>query len=331
MTIYDIAEKANVSASTISRVINNKPGVSEKKRREIQKLLDELHYEPDENAQNLVKQKSNMIGILTDDLNSRHQNMGTARIQNAILSSGFNCFIKYIGREDDAVRNSIIDMARKRVEGVLVLGVSFHDHRPLKKAISRYLPDTPIVLVHQVKTIDLPNVYAVGADEKKGIQHCVEKLLEKNRKNLLLMVDENRTSEEEIKESFKQAVKRAPGINYKICTDVKATREGGETALKELYPEYPEMDGLLCVNDSIAIGAMYALQDLGKRIPEDVSIIGEDNSESCDACRPKLTSMDPMLAVDTVMSANILVDVLSGVSRNRSVVLEMEIVERETL
>ena len=91
------------------------------------------------------------------------------------------------------------------------------------------------------------------------------------------------------------------------------------------------MDGLLCVNDSIAIGAMYALKDLGKRIPEDVSIIGEDNSESCDACRPKLTSMDPMLAVDTVMSANILVDVLSGVSRNRSVVLEMEIVERETL
>ena len=72
MTIYDIAKLAGVSASTVSRVANNKPGIKEETRRQIQALLDEYDYQPNETARGLVNQSSRMIGILITDIRDAH-------------------------------------------------------------------------------------------------------------------------------------------------------------------------------------------------------------------------------------------------------------------
>lgn len=331
MTIYDIAKAAGVSASTVSRVINGKKGVGEKKRREVQALLDEFHYIPDANARNLVTQKTHMVGILMDDLQSRHMNSGTVDIQNVILRAGYYCFIKYIGQGDNALEDAIKDMAMKRVEGVLLMGVTFHNHQLLEKALKKYLQDVPVVLVHQTKRPQMENVYAVGADESEGIKRCVKKLTEKGRKDLVLVIDRDRTSEKLIGDSFLEAVDAMPEINGRVYTGVDATRTGGESIIGRIVEENPQLDGLLCVNDSIAIGTIYGLQNMGKRVPEDVSVIGEDNSELCEACKPRLTSMDTMLRLSTVLSAHILTDILDGRPRNHQTTMEMEIVDRETV
>ncbi len=331
MTIYDIAEKAGVSASTVSRVINNRKGVGEKKRREIQALLDELHYTPDGNARNLVTQKTYMVGILIDDLKSRHMNSGTVDVQNVILRAGYYCFIKYIGEGENVLEEAIKDMAMRRVEGVLLMGLTFHNHQLLEKSLKKYLKDVPVILVHQTKRPLMDNVYAVGADEGEGIQRCVRKLTERGRKNLVLVIDRARTSEKLIRDSFLHMVKAMEGIEGTVYTDVEASRNGGEGIVEQILEENPEVDGMLCVNDSIAIGTVYGLQNMGKRVPEDVSIIGEDNSELCEACKPRLTSMDTMLRLSTVLSAHILTDVLDGRTRNHQTTMEMEIVDRETV
>lgn len=331
MTIYDIAKKAGVSASTVSRVINGKKGVGEKKRREIQALLDELHYIPDANARNLVTQKTHMIGILMDDLQSRHMNSGTVDIQNVILRAGYYCFIKYIGQGDDALENAIKDMAMKRVEGVLLMGVTFHNHQLLEKALKKYLQDIPVLLVHQTKRPQMDNVYAVGADESEGIKRCVKKLTERGRKNLVLVIDQGRTSKNLIRDSFLEAVNAIAGTTGYVYTEVEATRTGGERVIEKILEENPQVDGMLCVNDSIAIGTIYGLQNMGKMVPEDVSVIGEDNSELCEACKPRLTSMDTMLRLSTVLSAHILTDILDGRPRNHQTTMEMEIIDRETV
>ncbi len=331
MTIYDIAKEAGVSASTVSRVINGKKGVGEKKRLEIQTLLDKFHYIPDANARNLVTQKTHMVGILMDDLQSRHMNSGTVDIQNVILRAGYYCFIKYIGQGDSVLEDAIKDMAMKRVEGVLLMGLTFHNHQLLEKALKKYLRDIPVILVHQTKRPQLDNVYAVGADESEGIRRCVRKLTERGRKDLVLVIDQGRTSKKLIGDSFLEAVESMPGITGHIYTEVEATRIGGEDIIEKIVEENPGVDGLLCVNDSIAIGTIYGLQNMGKRVPEDVSVIGEDNSELCEACKPRLTSMDTMLRLSTVLSAHILTDILEGRTRNHQTTMEMEIVDRETV
>ena len=98
MTIYDIAEMAGVSASSVSRVINGKPGVNRKKRAEIEALLHEHHYMPDENARNLVLQENHTVGILTDNLNEDvRMSDGLVRAEYELLRNGYFCFVKYIG------------------------------------------------------------------------------------------------------------------------------------------------------------------------------------------------------------------------------------------
>ena len=332
MTIYDIAKAAGVSASTISRVINNKEGVSEKKRQEIKDLLNKYHYLPDENAQNLVRQSTHTIGILVDELNSMHIMDSAARVECSIMAAGYFCFMKYIGEGPDAVKDSLIDMAKKRVEGLFLMGVRFADHDTLAEYIKSYLPDIPVVLVHQNRTINLPNVYAVGSNEKRGIENCVDRLAERGRKHLLLMIDAGRTSAQTIRSAFEQRIIYShPEIKFDVLTDVPKSREGGSECIRRFFPDHPDIDGILCVNDTMAVGVLYTLQELGKKIPKDISLIGEDNSLICEATQPKLTSMDPMLAIDSTTSAAVLLDVLKGMNRNKSITFEMEIVERETL
>lgn len=333
MNIYDIAKLTGVSASTVSRVANGKPGVGKKKRELIEEALRQYHYVPDEMARSLVNQKSQTIGILTDDLDSRRQNEGTAQIENVLMSNGYYCFTKYIGNADNAIENGISDLAKRRVEGALLLGVSFREHRKLASAVERYLPDVPVVLVYQNSRFERENIYSVGADEKKGFRLCVDHLAQKGRKNIVLFIDRGRYSEKPIISYFQEAVSSYAdlGMTGWISSGIEPTVSGGQNEMRRMLMLHPNIDGVLCAQDSIAIGAMYACMDYGKRVPEDISVIGEDNSALCEACRPKLTSLDTMVSDCTITSARVLVDVLRGVACSHEIHYEMRLKKRGSL
>lgn len=331
MTIYDIAKMTGVSPSTVSRVINGKPGVGAQTRARIKEVLKQNNYIPDETARSLATQATHMIGILTDNLDSYRQNEGTAKSENELMANGYQCYTKYIGGGADALEEGIADLAKRHVEGVLLMGPSFMEHSVLKRIIKNWLPDTPVILVHQTERIGLDNVYCVGANEKKGFRCCVERMVKKGRRNLILVIDKNRVSQTKIEGYFRDAVSEYTDVEAYVYTGVEPTVDGGIEIAGQILNEHPEVDGVLCAQDGIAIGVMYAMQDQGRRIAEDISVIGEDNSTLCDVCRPRLTSLDTMLTATTLMSVHILLDVLRGREQTRKVTLDMELVERETL
>lgn len=331
ITIYDIAELAGVSPSTVSRALNGKPGVSRKNRDRIQKVLEENRYIPDENAKSLVMQRTHTVGILTDDLGSQHQNEALSRCQNELIVHGYQCISRYVNGEPDAMEKAISELSIRRVAGALFIGLSFTDHDRLKGILNRWLPDTPVVLVYQNERIQQNNIYCVGANEKKGFRYCVQRMADQGRKNLVLIVERNRASETKIQDIFETAVQDYPGVKYGIYTNIEPCMEEANQVVDRILQERPETDGILCVQDRLAIEVMYALLERGKQIPRDISVIGEDNSQLCEVCRPKLTSLDTMVDVATMMSVRMLVDVLEGRSQTHKVTLDMELVERETL
>ncbi len=330
ITIYDIAKLAGVSPSTVSRALNGKPGVSRKNREMIRKVLEENHYVPDETARSLVLQRTHTIGILTDDLGSQHQNEALARCQNELVVNGYQCISRYVGNEPGAMEKAISELSIRRVAGALLIGLSFTDHVRLRQAIMKWLPNTPVVLVYQNERIDSNHIYCVGANEKKGFHYCVQRMAERGRKNLVLIVEQNRASQTKIQEHFENAVR-----DYELasCFTYAGVNigSGADAIAERIVEERPETDGILCVQDRLAIEVMYALQKRGKRIPEDISIIGEDNSALCEVCRPQLTSLDTMVDVCAMMSVRMLVDVLQGRSQTHKITLDMELIERETL
>ena len=331
MNIHDIARIAGVSTSTVSRVVNSKPGVGKRKRELIEAIIREHNFQPDETARSLVTQSTRTIGILTDDLNSRRQNEGIARIENEIMSAGYQCFMKYIGEREDAIEQGIADLARRRVEGALLLGVRFRNHALLAEVLRRYLADVPVVLMYQTERIDMDNVYCVGADERRGFAHCIDRLYDAGRRYTALLIDLHRASEKQIQCYVQEAVARHPDMTCRVYTGIVPRVTSGMEAMRRILQEYPQVDSILSAQDAIAIGAMYECLDRGIAVPGQISVIGEDNSAACEACRPTLSSLDTMILATSNNSVRLLLDVLSGRACSHKMVLDMELVERESI
>lgn len=330
MTIYDIAKLAGVSASSVSRVVNGKPGVNRVTREKIQQLLREHNYVPDSNARNLVMQSTHTIGILTDDIDTLHQVEGAHRVEYELMRNGYYCFSRYIGRGSDAVEKGMIDMARHRVEGAVCLGDAFRDVEAVTYAVKRHLPNTPVVMIHNTMTFPLPNIYSIGADEKEGIESCVDFLARRGRRNIILVVNKNRISGPLIRASFDAGLKRNPSVQGTVYNGIPDTVDGGEQLAFQLLREHPEADGLICTTDLIAIGVLNILKEKGVPVPQKISLLGEHNSSFCETCRPRLSSLDAMIMMSSIMGARTMLDVLNGREPSHHVTLRMTIVERGT-
>lgn len=330
MTIYDIAKLAGVSASSVSRVVNGKPGVNKATRQKIEALLLQHNYIPDANARNLVTQSNRTIGILTDDIVTLHHTEGCHKVEHELMRNGYYCFVKYIGQGPDAVENGMIDLARHRVEGALCLGNSFRNAELVNSAVTRHLSGTPIMMVHNTHTFGPDNIYSVGADERSGFERCVELMVSRGRRSLALVINEGRVSAAIIRDGFERGLRSHPEAKGLIYTGIPANVEGGAAVALRLLKEHPEVDGLLCAHDLIAIGALNELQEQGIKVPQQIAILGENNSAFCETCRPKLSSLDPMISMAATLGARTLLDVLEKRESSRRITLQMEIVERGT-
>ena len=179
MTIYDIAKCAGVSASTVSRVLNNKPGVNRETRARIEKLLVENHFAPTASAQGLVSQSSRIIGIMMSDIRTIHHAESAYYVEQALRKAGYSCLIVNCGFTDESQEEGLRLLASRRAEAVVLIGSTFQSEK-IKKAIALLLGDRPIIWENGI--IDLPNVYSVLADEEHGVAACLELLYSKGRR-----------------------------------------------------------------------------------------------------------------------------------------------------
>ena len=176
MTIYDIAREAGVSASTVSRVINNKPGIKESTRKKVQKLLDEYNYTPDVAARGLVMQASKFIGILIEDIRVSHHTESAYVIEQEMTRQGYTCITFSTGADSKRKAQYIEILEQRRVEGAIFIGSMFGTEA-VRQSVEQHLSNTPVVIVNGA--LDLPNTYSVLIDEERGTEECVALLPKK--------------------------------------------------------------------------------------------------------------------------------------------------------
>lgn len=178
MTIYDIAREAGVSASTVSRVINHKPGIKESTRQRVQELLERYHYTPDISARGLVTQASRFIGILIEDIRVEHHTESAYVLEQAMTAKGYTCITFSTGPQPERKAQYIQILEQRRVEGVFLIGSMFGTPE-VRQSIAQHMHGIPVVLVNG--ELDLPNAYNVLADEQQGTADCVALLAEAGR------------------------------------------------------------------------------------------------------------------------------------------------------
>lgn len=330
MTIYDIAQEAGVSASTVSRVINKKKGVNKQNRILVEALLKKYNFEPNASARGLVQQSTKIIGILMSDIRTSHHAEGVYFIEQELKKYGYNCIIINSGFSDAAREESIRTLFSRRVEAIVLVGSTFQSEN-IRKAILEYLEGLPVIIENG--HINLPNVYSVLADEQNGISDCVKLLYGKGKRHPAF-INRGETPSNNLKIlGFKNALRDLSGCQnppvLQLDTDKDEWQDSYDTTLR-LVKDCPDTDGIIYATDLLANAGIQALRDAGYAIPEQIAVIGVDNSTYARISSPKLTSLDNKLEQLSITCADILVRVLQGEKVANKIMILSDIVERET-
>ncbi len=321
-TIYEIAEEVGVSAATVSRVLNNKTGVKKETRAKVLASVKKHNFSLNETARGLVSQSTKMIGILLADLRTTHHTDGIYYIQQELDRLGYCCLIMNTGYEEAEKVRYLKILKQRRVEAVVLIGSNFASPA-VKDAISEYLPNIPIFITNGF--IELPNVYGVIADDRQGVEACVRFLKGKGRKRVAF-INGRHTPSNEMKLLGFQDGAGDDALVFENGFDYNSTEEIITTMLKE----HPEVDALICVDDPVALMVLRILKDRNVQVPQQISVMGINNSSSAELSIPRLSSLDNMLLDVNLTTARSLVDVIQGRYVPKKIMVYSKIVERET-
>ena len=328
MTIYDIARMAGVSASTVSRVVNNKPGIKEETRKQILALLEQYDYSPNETARGLVNKASRMIRRLIADIRYAHHVDIAYYIEEEMGKHGYCSLILNTGLTDDKKVDAVKVLEQRRVDGVILVGSTFQCDA-VKRAVESGLSKVPVVITNGY--LDLPNVKGVLVDEREGVERCVEMLHSKGHEKLAFVLPNHTPSNLSKQQGFIQGMEKKgwerEGMWLYECP---TTLEDGYAMMERILEEHPDVEGVIFGEDLSAVSAIRVLHDRKIAVPGQVAVMGVDNSKYCDICYPKLTSLNNRLVEMSLEAARILLDSLEGRENPDRIMLFSRIVERES-
>lgn len=299
----DIAKMANVSEAAVSLVLNDKPSrISEKKKKEIKAIAQELNYVPNMAAQSLAKKSSQTIGIVIPDIENPFFSKLCKQLEEQFRALGYLTII--VNTNDEfAIEKKLIQMLLNRgVDGlIMVLSNESFASKTEQTAFLKAI-DRPFVLVDRYVVMD--EVNQVYFDHVAGAKMAASYLLESGHENIALMTgDLNLPSTLDKVAGYQQALAyyhQPVPQNYLIETGYRF-KDGIEKTAQLTTLE--EVTAVMATNDMVALGVMKQLKQLGYKIPETISIVGYDRLEVADFFDLALTTVEqntPLLAEKSV-------------------------------
>ncbi len=278
-TIKDVAKKANVSVATVSRVINKKGYVNEETRALVENAIHQLNYIPNELARSLFNKHSKLIGVLVPHFDTQFYAELIEGIENAAMRLGYKIMLS--NTQDSAKREKdyIHIYSQYNIDGIIVAS-NAHNVEQLIKS------DLPIVTVDHILSENIPsitsnNILGGIIAAQKLISGGARFILELRGPSFLLTVSERSLG-------FRQVLvqNNIPYISYD--TDLL---NPNIDVIRKTIEEHPEIDGIFATSDFLAIHAQNILQKLGRRVPEDVQIVGFDNIVYTTLVSPTITTI----------------------------------------
>jgi LacI family transcriptional regulator len=332
VTINQVAQESGVSLATVSLVLRNRPGISSETRARVLDVVDRLGYQ----SKASVNKRGSMsrIGMLvrmessvTPQTNPFYSRVMSG-IEEACRCNGISLLYAalLVDENNHPVQNLPV-WANGDVDGLLMVG-AFVDHTVTTVLGKR---TCPIVLVDAYS--DTESYDAVVSDNFMASYQAVEYLLKKGHRHIGLVGSEANAypSLRERRFGYLRALKEA-GITNTYIADFNVNRSHGQEEVTRLLQAHPEITALFGVNDEVSVSAMRSARELGRSIPQDLSIVSYDDTMLAVHASPKLTTMH----VDTVAMGQVAVQMLSFRLENphaarMTLVVHPELVERESV
>ncbi len=307
VTIKDIAKRCNVSAQTVSRVVNQRPDVAPATRAAIEKAIAELGYQPSALARSLVHQRSRTLGVITAGLKYVGISLTLHGITAQCEASGYSLLLTELSQFRPGKLQPLIDsLMAHHVEGIIIFATEF-DGNFDATAVELPMTSTPIVVLkHRIN----PNFTTVGVDNYGGGRAATDYLVAQGYKHIGLISGPLDWPEAvERKRGWEDAL-RAAGRPVDVHAWVEGTwsSASGERALAALVVANPELDAVFASNDQMALGALHYANTHGIAVPEQLAVIGFDNMTESAHFSPALTTIQQplrelgILAVKTILA-----------------------------
>ena len=315
ITIKDIAREAGYAVGTVSRVLNNHPDVSETAREKIMEVVNRHHFELNKNAKHLKQQTSKGIAIIVKG----SQNMLFASIveqmQGMLIEKGLACLIYYINEMENEVETAVRLCAERRPAGIMFLGCNMQYFRERFAAIT-----VPCVLVtNSAKALDFPNLSSVCINDTEASYAVIRRLIENGHRKIGILggyLEKSKVSQTRYngcREAFENH--NIPFDCDKQYMESFFSMADSYSAMQMLMHKMPDITAVFAMSDVMAIGAIRAIKDCGKKVPDDISVVGFDGLELSEYLFPKLTTIRQNRERIAQRSVEILLDSIDNGSK----------------
>lgn len=331
-TSFDIAALAGVSQPTVSRALNNSPSVSAETRARVLAAAEQLNYKVDKNASGLRRSRSHTLALLFEEttvednlINPFYLSMLGAMVRKC-ADTGYDLLISFQQLSSDW---HVEYADTHKADGLILLGYGnyFQSEPVLQRMVERGTH-----FVRWGSTAGSHLGATVGSDNEQGGFDATEHLLQSGRRKVAFM-GTTHPGFQEFHDRWRGYCRalRAAGIepDERLCVDAEPSEQAGRDAVEELGRRNVEFDAVFAASDVAAIGAMHALQKLGRHIPEEVAIVGFDDIPAANLSSPPLSTVrqDSRKAGETLVEAAVEA-VEFGTARNQ--LLPVKLVVRES-
>lgn len=324
ITIEDVAHKAGVSAMTISRVLNDKKEISPATRQRVLAAIKELNYRPSRVARSLVTNQTFTIGLVVPDITNPFFAQIVRGAEDVAWETDYNILLCNTVEDRARERAALQLLEETQADGLIVCGARLPDDVLL-----------PLLERHQaVVSLNRPIPHKLAGnvriDDMEGGRQAANHLLAAGRQVIAFLAGPLDSFSSRARAQGIMAALEATGrtVNLDLQVDCLPTWEGGYTTAFELLAIHPEIDGLICFNDLMAIGAFQACTELGKRLPHELAIVGFDDIELSRMAAISLTTLRiPKYEVGAKLM-RLLLDRIQGRFEPNEVVIQPELIVR---
>ena len=333
MTIYDISEKAGVSIATVSRVLNGSASVSAKTRQKVLDVIEQYGYTPNAFARGLGLNTMKTIGIMCADSSDLFLAKAIYYIEQKLRANEYDSILCCTGYEHKSKEASINLLLNKKVDAIIMVGSNFiYQDAESNKYIAEAATQVPVMLLNAY--VDIPNVYSIVSDDFTSMYEATMYMLGTGVTDPIYFYDSNSYSGQKKLAGFKAAMEAGNYFNVperlQFFSGSHQDIPAMASMLHLIRRNGVDFHGVIASNDTLALAAVKYAAEAGLKIPEDLSIIGYNNSMLTQCCIPELTSIDNTLEVLCEHLIMTLMEVFNGKEMPKKAVFSGELVKRST-
>ncbi|MGM0216305.1 ribose utilization transcriptional repressor RbsR [Enterococcus sp. AZ109] len=325
VTIKDVARYSGVSIATVSLILNgNENKFTRKTVEKVMAAKEALDYQPNYFAQQMIIKRSKTIGVLLSDITNPFFGQMMSGIEKALYQENFVTIICNANFDEEKERYYLEELMRRGVDGFIIATPAISNQTLDEMLHSR---KRPYIIIDQKRTEGLTD--AVLSDDFTGGQLAAQHLIDLGHKNLVMVmpIDGAEHLQNRLR-GFKKACDGHPEVSITII-DAPMNKDGGYKAAQQIIQT--KATGIFAINDETVFGLYRGMEDAGKGIPDDYSIVGYDNVEMCEYVTPRMTTIAQSIPAIGETTARILLERIKDPEKQpEEVILPVTLIERKS-